>query len=89
MTVWAKGKPPQRALSGYAGLDGLLVVIEVVSPDRQTIDHVIKKSQYAAAGVVRVYSLAAAFMACLYSRTLASDPASVISATDRYEPSSP
>jgi Uma2 family endonuclease len=55
LTVWAKGKPPRRAGSSYAGLDGLLVAIEVVSPDSQMIDHVIKKAEYAAAGVERYW----------------------------------
>ncbi len=35
------------------------------------------------------YALAAAFMACLYSRTLANEVSSVMSATERNEPSSP
>src|SRR5215213_9386345 len=33
VTIWAKGKPPKRARSSYAGLDGLLLAIEVVSKD--------------------------------------------------------
>jgi Uma2 family endonuclease len=55
LTVWAKGKPPQRARSSYAGLDGLLVAVEVVSPDSELIDHVIKKAEYGAAGVIRYW----------------------------------
>ncbi|MFC7482883.1 hypothetical protein ACFQX7_26850 [Luedemannella flava] len=31
LSVWAAGKPPRRARSSYAGLDGLLLVVEVVS----------------------------------------------------------
>jgi Uma2 family endonuclease len=55
LTVWAKGKPPRRARSSYAGVVGLLLVIEVVSPDSQTIDRVIKRDEYAAAGVPRYW----------------------------------
>jgi len=55
LTVWAKGKPPQRARSSYPGLDGLLLAIEVVSPDSETTDRVIKKAEYAAAGVARYW----------------------------------
>ena len=36
-----------------------------------------------------VFALAAAFICCLYSRTRRSESASVMSATDRYAPSSP
>jgi Uma2 family endonuclease len=55
LTVWAKGEPPRRARSSYAGLDGLLLAIEVVSPDSEAIDRVIKKTEYAAAGVPRYW----------------------------------
>jgi Uma2 family endonuclease len=55
LTVWAKGKPPRRARSSYAGVDGLLLAIEVVSPDSQTTDRVIKRDEYAAAGVPRYW----------------------------------
>jgi Uma2 family endonuclease len=55
LTVWTKGKPPRRARSSYAGIDGLLLAIEVVSPDSEIIDRVIKKAEYAAAGVRRYW----------------------------------
>ena len=55
VTVWAKGKPPRRARSSYAGLDGLLLAIEVVSPDSELIDKVIKRDEYAAAGIPRYW----------------------------------
>jgi Uma2 family endonuclease len=55
LTVWAKGKPPRRARASYAGLDGLLLAIEVVSPDSELTDRVIKKAEYAAAGVPRCW----------------------------------
>jgi Uma2 family endonuclease len=41
--------------SSYAGLDGLLLAIEVVSPDSEAIDRVIKKDEYASAGVPRYW----------------------------------
>ena len=55
LTIWAKGKPPRRARSSYAGLNGLLLAVEVVSPDSEMIDHVIKKAEYAAARVPRYW----------------------------------
>lgn len=55
LTVWTKGKPPRPARSTYAGIDGLLVAIEVVSPDSETTDRIIKKAEYAAAGVPRYW----------------------------------
>lgn len=55
LTVWAKDKPPRRARSSYAGLHGLLLAIEVVSPDSEIIDRVVKASEYAAAGVPRYW----------------------------------
>ena len=55
VTVWAKGKPPRRARSSYAGLDGLLLAIEVVSPDSELIDKAIKRDEYAAAGIPRYW----------------------------------
>jgi Uma2 family endonuclease len=55
LTIWSKGCPPQRARASYAGLQGLLLVIEVVSPDSEIIDRVVKKAEYAAAGVPRYW----------------------------------
>ncbi len=55
ITVWAKGKPPRRVRSSYASIDGLLLAIEVVSPDSKTIDRVIKRDEYATAGVPRYW----------------------------------
>ncbi len=55
LTIWAKGRPPRRARSSYAGIDGLLLAIEVVSPDSEPIDRVIKRAEYATAGVPRYW----------------------------------
>ncbi|WP_033344911.1 Uma2 family endonuclease [Catenuloplanes japonicus] len=55
LTLWAKGKPPRRARSSYAGTDGLLVAIEVISPDSEITDRVIKRGEYAAAGIPRYW----------------------------------
>lgn len=55
LTIWAKGRPPRRARSTYAGIDGLLLAIEVISPDSEVIDRVSKKSEYAGAGVARYW----------------------------------
>ncbi len=55
LSVWAKDRPPRSARSTYAGLAGLLLVVEVISPDSETIDRVIKRDEYAAAGVARYW----------------------------------
>lgn len=55
VTVWAKDKPPRAARSSYAGIDGLLLAVEVVSPDSEHIDRVIKRDEYATAGVPRYW----------------------------------
>jgi Uma2 family endonuclease len=55
LTVWAKGKPPHPARSSYAGVDGLLLAIEVVSPDSEITDRIIKKTEYSAAGIPRYW----------------------------------
>jgi Uma2 family endonuclease len=55
LTIWTKGKPPRRARSTYAGTDGLLLAIEVISPDSEVIDRVSKRSEYASARVPRYW----------------------------------
>ncbi|MEV4510797.1 Uma2 family endonuclease [Dactylosporangium sp. NPDC049525] len=55
VTIWAKGKPPRPARSSYAGTDGLLLVIEVESPDSKVIDRVVKRDEYAAVGIPRYW----------------------------------
>jgi Uma2 family endonuclease len=55
LTIWTKNCPPRRARPSYAGTQGLLLVIEVVSPDSELTDRVIKKAEYAAAGVARYW----------------------------------
>jgi Uma2 family endonuclease len=55
LTVWGKDQPPRSARSVYAGLAGLQLIIEVVSPDSETIDRVIKRDEYAAAGAARYW----------------------------------
>ena len=57
LTIWAKGQPPRRGRSSYAGLDGLLLAIEVVSVDSVLIDRVVKKAEYGAAGVPRYWTV--------------------------------
>lgn len=55
LSVWARGRPPRRARSSYAGLDGLLLVVEVVSAGSEIVDRVIKKDEYAKAGIPRYW----------------------------------
>lgn len=55
LTVWAKGRPPRSGRSSYAGIDGLLLAVEVISRDSRTTDRLIKKEEYAAAGVPRYW----------------------------------
>ncbi|MEU4155859.1 Uma2 family endonuclease [Actinoplanes sp. NPDC026670] len=55
LTVWAEGMPPRRARSSYAGTAGLLLAIEVVSRGSEVIDRMIKKAEYAKAGIPRYW----------------------------------
>jgi Uma2 family endonuclease len=51
VSVWAEGKPPRRARSSYAGIDGLLLAVEVVSKGSEIADRVVKKAEYAKVGI--------------------------------------
>jgi Uma2 family endonuclease len=51
LTVWAKGRPPRRSRSSHAGIDGLLLAIEVVSAGSEAVDRLIKRVEYAKAGI--------------------------------------
>ena len=51
LTVWAKGRPPRPARSSYAGTDGLLLAVGVVSGGSEVVDRIIKKAEYAKAGI--------------------------------------
>ncbi|GAA0920680.1 hypothetical protein GCM10009557_91070 [Virgisporangium ochraceum] len=53
--VAAMAAADEHHRSTYAGIDGLLLAIEVISPDSEVIDRVSKKSEYAAAGVPRYW----------------------------------
>lgn len=55
LTVWAKGMPPRRARSSYAGTAGLLLVVEVVSSGSEVVDRITKKAEYAKAGIPRYW----------------------------------
>ncbi|HET9516371.1 MAG TPA: Uma2 family endonuclease [Actinoplanes sp.] len=55
LTVWAKGMPPRRAQSSYAGTAGLLLAVEVVSSGSETVDRITKKAEYAKAGIPRYW----------------------------------
>lgn len=49
------GMPPRTGRSSHAGLHGLLLAVEVVSRSCEAIDRVIKKVEYAKAGVGRYW----------------------------------
>jgi Uma2 family endonuclease len=55
LTVWAEGMPPTRVRSSYAGTAGLLLAIEVVSSGSEVVDRVIKRAEYAKAGIPRYW----------------------------------
>lgn len=55
LTVWADGMPPRPARSSYAGTAGLLLAVEVVSRGSEIVDRVIKKAEYAKAGIPRYW----------------------------------
>ncbi|XVU25074.1 Uma2 family endonuclease [Actinoplanes sp. CA-054009] len=51
LSVWALGQPPRPARSSYAGTAGLLLAVEVVSRGSEVVDRVVKKVEYAKAGI--------------------------------------
>lgn len=51
LTVWAEGRPPRRARSSYAGTDGLLLAVEVISDASTLTDRITKRAEYAKAGI--------------------------------------
>jgi len=55
LTVWANGMPPRRSRSSYAGTAGLLLAVEVVSSGSEVVDRIIKKAEYAKAGIPRYW----------------------------------
>lgn len=55
LTVWAKGMPPRRARSSYAGTSGLLLAVEVVSSGSEIVDRITNKAEYAKAGIPRYW----------------------------------
>ena len=79
LTVWAKGRPPRPARSSYAGTDGLLLAVEVVSKGSEVVDRVIKKDEYAKAGIPRYWVIERDSITTVHRLTL--DPAA-----GEYEP---
>ncbi len=79
LTVWAKGLPPRPARSSYAGTDGLLLAIEVVSKGSEIIDRVTKKVEYAKAGIPRYWVIERDSITTVHRHTLDR-------ATGEYEP---
>ena len=70
LTVWAKGQPPRPARSSYAGTDGLLLAIEVVSKGSEIVDRVIKKDEYAKAGIPRYWVIERDSITTVHRHTL-------------------
>jgi Uma2 family endonuclease len=70
LTVWAKGLPPQRARSSYAGTAGLLLAVEVVSSGSEVVDRIIKKTEYAKAGIPRYWVVERDAAATVHRHTL-------------------
>jgi Uma2 family endonuclease len=55
LSVWASGMPPRRGRSSYAGIDGLILAVEVVSAGSEAVDRLVKKVEYAKAGIPRYW----------------------------------
>lgn len=81
LTVWAKDRPPRPARSSYAGTDGLLLAIEVVSRGSEVVDRIIKKAEYAKAGIPRYWFIERDHVTTVHRHVLSSD-------TGEYEPDS-
>lgn len=73
LTVWAKGMPPRRARSSYAGTDGLLLAVEVVSAGSEVVDRIVKKAEYAKAGIPRYWVVERDSGTSVYRYTLDGD----------------
>ena len=70
LSVWARGLPPRSARSSYAGTDGLLLVVEVVSKGSEIVDRVIKKIEYAKAGIPRYWVIERDSITTVHRHTL-------------------
>lgn len=79
LTVWASGQPPRPARSSYAGTAGLLLAIEVVSRGSEVVDRMIKKTEYAKAGIPRYWIVERDRVTTVHRHTLDAD-------TGEYEP---
>lgn len=79
LTVWAAGMPPRAGRSSYAGTHGLLLAVEVVSRSSEATDRVIKKAEYATAGVGRYWIVERDSACTVYRHVLNHD-------TGEYEP---
>lgn len=55
LSVWAADSLPQRGRSSYVTQDGMLLAIEVVSASSEMVDRVIKRDEYARAGIPRYW----------------------------------
>jgi Uma2 family endonuclease len=55
LMVWAKGLPPRPGRSSYAAMAGLLLVVEVLSRGSEVVDRIVKKAEYARAGIPRYW----------------------------------
>ncbi|GAA3453390.1 hypothetical protein GCM10018962_52230 [Dactylosporangium matsuzakiense] len=55
LTVWANDLPSQPGRASYDSPVGLLLAVEVVSRSSEIIDRVIKKAEYAKAGIPRYW----------------------------------
>lgn len=79
LTVWENGQPPRPARSSYAGTAGLMLVVEVVSRGSEVVDRIIKKSEYARAGIPRYWIVERGSLTTVHRHTLNAD-------TGEYEP---
>jgi Uma2 family endonuclease len=70
LTVWAKGLPPRPARSSYAGTAGLLLAVEVVSKGSEVVDRIIKKAEYAKAGIRHYWIVERDGVTTVYRHTL-------------------
>lgn len=79
LTVWAKGQPPRPARASYAGTAGLLLVVEVVSRGSEVVDRIVKRAEYAYAGIPRYWIIERDGVTSVHRHTLNVD-------TGEYEP---
>ncbi|MEV4348907.1 Uma2 family endonuclease [Actinoplanes sp. NPDC049596] len=69
LTVWAPGRPPRSAGSGYATTDGLMLTVDVATASSAITDVDSRAAEYALAGIPRYWLVRADGLVCRHTLT--------------------